>query len=116
MRDKHVIHAMHNAWLVGFLDASMAIPDVWINDKDDRKIVYKSNHVYAKWLARDLHVLGYLLSPFLVKIGTGGGNYMELQLKYEEGSGPSMPRKLVPWLSTIGSRSNFLEGNNPNDC
>ena len=41
---------------------------------------------------------------------------MELQLKYEEGSGPSMPRKLVPWLSTIGSRSNFLEGNNPNDC
>ena len=28
MRDKHVIHVMHNAWLVGFLDASMAIPDV----------------------------------------------------------------------------------------
>jgi hypothetical protein len=77
--------------------------------------MYKSNLVYAQWLAKDLHFLTYLLSPSLGRIGIGGGNYMELQLKYEEGSRTSMPHKLMPWLSAIGSPSNFLEGH-PYDC
>lgn len=55
----------------------------------------KSYHVYAQWLAKEQRVLGYLLSPSLGRTGIGGGNRLKLQLKYEEGSRPSVPCKLM---------------------
>jgi hypothetical protein len=57
-----VMPAIRGAQLVGYLDGSIKAPEVEITTKDDQgKDVQIPNPAYAKWIAQDQTVLGYLL-------------------------------------------------------
>ncbi|CAN6278793.1 unnamed protein product [Urochloa humidicola] len=57
-----VMPAIRGAQLEGFLDGTVAAPAKTIEVTVDGKKLMQPNDEYAKWIASDQQVLGYLLS------------------------------------------------------